>query len=188
MESNVRADSWFSSVKTGLQCAVHGVNYIGAIKTAHSGFPKKYLFEKLKDLPGGTQLVMEGVHSKIEEKLIAIGYKYLAKKVLFYIATANAGSTRPGQPYEMKFGDEYGNLESRFVPRPDVVAMYHGDANTVDVLNQLRQNELGLESKWVTQDGHFRIATGALGMTVVDVYRLSQHHGLISSSKLLCLI
>ena len=50
--------------------------------------------------------------------------------------------------------------------------------------NQLRQNELKLESKWVTQDGNFRIATGILGMTVVDVYRLSQHHALMSSGKI----
>ena len=61
---------------------------------------------------------------------------------------------------------------------------YHGDANAVDVMNQLRQNELRLESKWVTQDGNFRIATGILGMTVVDVYRLSQHHALMLSGKI----
>ena len=79
--------------------------------------------------------------------------------------------------------NRYRNLESRFVPRPDLVAMHHGDANLVDVLNQLRQKELRLESKWVTQDGNFRIATGAIGMTAMDVFRLSQHHRIISISK-----
>ena len=93
LNSNVQADSWFSSVKTGIQCAIRGINYIGAIKTAHSGFPKKFLFDNLKDTPGGTHMVMEGYHSETEQKLIAIGYKYSAEKVLFYIATPNAGST-----------------------------------------------------------------------------------------------
>ena len=94
--------------------------------------------------------------------------------ILFIIADLN---------YLILLFIRYGNLESRFVPRPDVIAMYHGDANAVDAMNQLRQNELRLETKWVTQDGNFQIATGTLGMTVVDVYCLSQHHGLISSSK-----
>ena len=93
MESNVCADIWFSSVKTAIQCAIRGINYIGAVKTAHSGFLKKFLYENLKDAPGGTHIVMEGVHSDTEQKIIAIGYKYSMKKVLFYVATPNAGST-----------------------------------------------------------------------------------------------
>ena len=54
---------------------------------------KKFLYENLKDAPGGTHIVMEGVHSDTEQKIIAIGYKYSMKKVLFYVATPNAGST-----------------------------------------------------------------------------------------------
>ena len=38
---------------------------------------------------------------------------------------------------------------------------------------------LALEKKWITQDGNFRIATGLVGMTVVDVFKLAQFHGLI---------
>ena len=106
MASHVRGDSWFSSVRTAPQCAARGIHYVGAVKQAHSGFPKDYLYNKLKDMPGGTQLAMEGVHSESGQKLLAIGYKYSTRKVLFYIATPEAGSTRPGKPYEMKYTDE----------------------------------------------------------------------------------
>ena len=105
LESNIRADSWFSNVKTAMQCSLRGISYIGAVKTSHSGFPKAFLQEQLQDAPGGSQLVMKGVHSLTGNNLIAIGHKYCAKKVLFYIATPNAGSSMPGKPYEMKYSD-----------------------------------------------------------------------------------
>ena len=94
------------SVKTAIQCAIRGINYIGAVKQNHSGFPKNYFDEHLKDAPGGCRIVMEGKHSVTGEKIIAIGYKYCSKKTLHYVATYNAGSTLPGHPYEMKFTDE----------------------------------------------------------------------------------
>ena len=65
------------------------------------------------------------------------------------------------------------------VPRPNICSNYHEDANTVDVLNHLRQSILQLEKKWTTKDGNFRIATGLAGMTAVDVFHLGQHHGII---------
>ena len=77
----------------------------------------------------------------------------------------------------------YGNLEARFIRRPDLVAKYSKDSNTLDNDNHLRQHLLGLERKWTTQDGNFRICTGVAGMTVVDVYELSKHHGMIDNGK-----
>ena len=51
--------------------------------------------------------------------------------------------------------------------------------------NQLRQDGLQLEKKWITQDGNFRLATGLIGMTVVDVYKLGQYHGMIQKGMVL---
>ena len=69
--------------------------------------------------------------------------------------------------------------------QPDVVAKYCKDANSVDNTNHLRQDLLGLERCWVTQDGNFRISTGLGGKTTTDVYQLSIHHGLIINGKTL---
>ena len=92
---------------TALQAHSRGWNYIGAVKQSHSGFPMKFLFDALTELPGGSRLVMEGVHSRTGEKLIATGYKHASgKKVKFFVSTVNAGTTRSGEPYHMRFNDE----------------------------------------------------------------------------------
>ena len=106
LASNICADSWFGSAKTALQCSIRGINFIGAVKTSSSGYPKKFLETYLQNGPGGSQIVMEGTHSVTGNNLIDIGYKYSSSgKVLFYVATPDAGSMLPGLPYKMRFTD-----------------------------------------------------------------------------------
>ena len=67
---------------------------------------KKFLETYLQNGPGGSQIVMEGTHSVTGNNLIDIGYKYSSSgKVLFYVATPDAGSMLPGLPYKMRFTD-----------------------------------------------------------------------------------
>ena len=49
--------------------------------------------------------------------LIAIGYKYNARKVLYFIITDNAGSTKTGLPYLYKYPDQFTNVAIRPVDR-----------------------------------------------------------------------
>ena len=42
--------------------------------------------------------------------LIAIGYKYNARKVLYFIVTDNTGSTKTGIPYLSKYPDQFTNF------------------------------------------------------------------------------
>ena len=65
---------------------------------------------------------------------------------------------------------------TREVPRPAITARYFGTFNAVDIHDQRRQSELGLESKWVAKGdnaGKFRLATTIFGMAVVDTQRRS---------------
>ena len=41
----------------------------------------------------------------------------------------------------------------------------------MDLHNQARQFDLGLEKKWVTHNGYFRLYTTLLGMTVTDTWK-----------------
>ena len=75
--------------------------------------------------------------------------------------------------------NRFGNIDVRYVPRPQVVSRYFNESNCIDMHNQLRQDGLRLEKKWITQDGNFRIVTGVIGMTVVDTMKLGQYHGLL---------
>ena len=53
--------------------------------------------------------------------LIAIGYKYNAQKVLYFIVTDNAGSTNTGTTYLSKYPDQFTNVSIRPIARPVVM-------------------------------------------------------------------
>ena len=188
-------DSWFGSVKMAeaLKCTwseqleedddglvfyvdkERGVNpnaheVIGAVKTAYSWFPKDQLEEEMKDFPSGSNLVMECTAPETGVKLVAIGYKYNSRKVLLFVMTKNAGNTMPGSPYIARFTDDFGNVKSRKVERPDCISQYFRSANRIDRHNHLRQGILRLEHYWRTNDPWLRLVTTVFGMTVVDCF------------------
>ena len=149
------------------------------VKTAHSRSPKKFLDETMKDFPGGTWITLEGRAQKEGIDLVCAGYKYNKKTVLTFVFTKGAGSTAPGESYEARFPDKYGNVCVRHVSRPASMANYFKYSNCVDLHNQARQFDLRLEKKWVTQSGYFRLYTTILGMTVTDawkIYKMLDNH------------
>jgi hypothetical protein len=68
-------------------------------------------------------IVLEGT-TRDEVKLVAIGYRYSQKTILFFALTENAGRTDAGDPYEMKYTDTYGNVCNRSVDHPDVISKF----------------------------------------------------------------
>ena len=177
-------DSWFGSVKAvEQQKCMHfdddgnpaGHEVIAALKTNSSLFPKKEIEEKMKDYPSGSQLVFVCKTPVNKVDLVAIGYKYNARKTLCFIATKNAGSTRPGNPYIARFPDQYSNVTTRDVERPAIISKYFENSNKVDVANHVRQFLLRLEKLWVTKDPYFRINTTIIGMTVTDAWLLARY-------------
>ena len=56
--------------------------------------------EKLmKGCPGGSYLVLKSTpRFPVEIPLLDIGYKYRSRRILGFIATEGAGSTKPGDP------------------------------------------------------------------------------------------
>ena len=105
----MKGDSWFGSVKAAAAMAAEGVESIMQIKTNHSLFPKTFIESSLEGAPGGVHIVLEGIHPN-GHKLVAIGYRYSSRKTLMFVMSAKAGSTTPGEPYEMKFVDDCDNL------------------------------------------------------------------------------
>ena len=136
-------------------CAIskRGDHCVMQVKTSHSRFPKKFLENEMKDMPGGCWVVMEGRATNENVDLVAIGYKYNKKKVLTFVTTKGAGSTCKGEPYKAKFNDAYGNVLERHIGRPSLLNTYFIESNEVDRHNQARQSLLALEECWVTVDG-----------------------------------
>jgi hypothetical protein len=177
------ADSWFGSVRAAeaiktlhadLDGNPAGHEFIGAIKTNHRNFLKQHLEDTMKEWPSGSSLVLE-CHRPNGVVLLAIGYKYNLRKVLCFVATKDAGTTKLGDPYNAKFPDQHGNVKVQEVDRPAIVSTYFQASNKVDRHNHVRQYLLKLEKLWVTENPWFRIVTTIIGMTVVDAWLLVNH-------------
>ena len=54
--------------------------------------------------------------------LIDIGYKYNARKVLYFIVTENSGRTKTGIPYLSKYPEQFTNVFISPVSRPLLVS------------------------------------------------------------------
>ena len=111
-------DAGFGSVKLAVALGKRGIHVVTGVKGAHVGFPKAWLQATPNDAPSGTWCVLEPVEPIEGVDIVAIGYKYNAKKVLFFVMTKGAGSTKSGAPYVAKFPDRYGNQCRRNVERP----------------------------------------------------------------------
>ena len=59
-----------------------------------------------------------------DRTLIAIGYKYNARKVLSFIVTDNVGITKTGTPYLSKYPDQFTDVDIRPVSRPLVMYFF----------------------------------------------------------------
>jgi len=176
--AGLRADAWFGSVKAAVAIAKKGYKAVLQVKTGHGLFPKKFIESALADSPGGVWIVLEAIHDGVP--LIAIGYRYSTRTTLHFVATKDAGSTAKGNPYQMKFTDDWGNVHVRDVERPDIISRFFENSNTIDKHNQCHQSELALEKCWQTQNPFFRLFTTIIGINVVDCYLLADHHKLMN--------
>ena len=178
----VRGDAWFGSIKTANEIGLRGHEAVLQIKQYHSLFPKEFIESALKDAPGGVHILLEGTTND-EVPLVALGYRYSRKTILFFVLTKNGGSSKLGDPYHMKYTDTFGNICTRYVDRPQVISIFFAGSNVIDTHNQLRQDSLKLEKKWVTQNPWFRLATTLVGINVTDAFLLCNYHQVLNCSK-----
>jgi hypothetical protein len=176
----LQGDAWFGSVKAAAALGRKRIRAVLQVKNKKGFFPKDYIEKVLEDAPGGVHIVLTGTAPNSIE-LIALGYRYSTKTTLFFVATANAGSTRPGKEYEMKYTDDHGNVCVHLVEHPDIISNFFEDSNSIDKHNQSRQFDLVLEKTWLTEDPFFRLAITLIGMNVVDTWKLADNHKLLNA-------
>jgi hypothetical protein len=178
----MKGDSWFGHTHLADKLGTQGVRAVLQITTGHALFPAKFLDEELAEAPGGCWITMAG-KGPCGTNLLASGYKYNSKRVLKFVATTDAGSKKAGTPYYMIFTDAYSNVCVCKDQRPVIISTFFNDLKCVDSHNHVRQYELALEKKWLTQDPFFRLHTTLTGMTVADEWKLASFHKLISNAK-----
>ena len=98
----------------------HGMEFVGAVKTSHSLFPKALIERTLQPLHASSMIVLKAEVDGVE--LMAVGYKYNRRKVLCFVATIGAGVTVDGEPYLQRWADEHGNVVTREIPRPAILS------------------------------------------------------------------
>jgi hypothetical protein len=131
----VQGDAWFGSIRAAAALGAKGHRAVLQVKNNSGLFPKAFITDALENDPVGVHIVLKGTaHNGIE--LIAIGYRYSTKTMLFFVATADAGSTTLGKPYKMKYTDDHRNVCVRFVECPDIISKFFLDSNTIDRHNQ----------------------------------------------------
>ena len=91
--------------------------------------------------------------------IIAIGYKYNARKVLYFIVTYNTGITQADITHLSKYPDQFSNFSISPVVCTLVVYKLFGSITEVESHNKSRQSDLVLEKFWVTQYGWLRFCT-----------------------------
>jgi hypothetical protein len=154
VKHGVHGDAWFGSVRTANKVGLQGYEGVFQVKQYHALSPKDFIEEALKEAPGGVHIALEGT-TEDEVPLVALGYRYSRKTVLHFILTKNVGSSKPGTPYQMICTDLFSNICTRYVDHPQVISIFFASSNTINTHNQLRQDNLRLEKKWMTQNHGF---------------------------------
>jgi deoxyribodipyrimidine photolyase len=105
--------------------------------------------------------------------LVAMGYTYNKRKVIYFTATAGAANTFDGDdPYMQLWVDEIGNICVRAVRRPTLASEYFSQSPGVDNHNQSRQHALALEVLLQSHKCCFRLLTAFMGIHMVDCCKL----------------
>jgi len=170
----VGGDSWFGSVLTAVEVKTRfNVHSTWIIKQNSQLYPKKPLHAILKachgDNPAGHWVVMRSTIGGVP--LFALAYAWSKAGVSYFLSTC--GSTAvASEMYETNFEDEFGNIQTRKIPRPKVASFLYNFLPLIDEYNKQWQSILGLEKSWPTRDCWFRLLTTVIGMCVVDFHRI----------------
>jgi hypothetical protein len=182
MRHGMREDAWFGSIWTANEVGLRAREGVFQIKQYHSLVPKEYIESELNDAPGGVHILLEGV-TKDEIPLVAMGYRYSLKTILFFVLTKNGGMMKPGDPYQMKYTDSFCNICTRNADRPQVLSNFFAGSNVIDMHNQLPQDLLRLEKSWITQSPWFRLAKTYVEICIMGAFLLCDYHCVINISK-----
>jgi hypothetical protein len=117
--------------------------------------------------------------------LIAMAYSWSNTGVAYFISTV--GNTHAhDEPYRSYFEDPYGGTGTRVVPRPVLADFLYQVLPVIDEHNKQRQYELAIDRKWPTQCCWFKLRTGLLGMSAVNMQRIYKYRFTAYTAARLC--
>jgi hypothetical protein len=145
----VGGDAWFSSVMSAVELKKRlNLNSTFIIKKNITFFPAKALHGILRsrfgDKTAGHWFLMTTTSAGV--KLMAIVYAWSHRGMSYFLYTC--GSTAPSSiMYQSNFEDEFGNVDFKILPRPQVCQFLYEYLPLIDENNKQRQSVLRLEKK-----------------------------------------
>ena len=101
---------------------------------------------------------------------------YNYRKVIEFIATEGAVSTKQNDPNLSQFPGIYSNVSVRPVLCSQFIGRYFNYCNAIDNYNRMRQSDIALEKYWVTYSVYFILETTVtLRMDITDQKLLYWH-------------
>jgi hypothetical protein len=182
MRHGVRGDAWFGSIQTATEVSLRDHEGVFQIKQYHSLFPKEYIESILKDAPGGVHILLEGV-TKDKIPLVAMGYRYCQKNDFVFCTYLEwrddkAWRSLPNEIYRFIF-----HICTHNVDPPQVVSNFFAGSNVNYTHNQLHQDSLRVEKRWITQSPWLRLATIYVEICNTDAFLLCNYHPVVKISK-----
>ena len=149
-----------------------GADMIGIAKTNKQILFKYTIGNLTNDCPGGSYLVSKRNYSVTRNRpLIYIFYKYNAWKVLYFVTSEDAGSTKDGIPYLSNYPENFDNVSIQPVDLPYVMSDLFGYVTGFDSHNKSRQSYWG--KYWISRCSFIRLCTTvAMGMTITKFWKL----------------
>jgi hypothetical protein len=104
-------------------------------------------------------------------EMLALAYAWSKRGVAYFLSTC--GNTAVSSvAYRSAFEDDFGNVNYKFLPRPQLAHFTFEYLPLIDEHNKQRQSFLGLERKWSTKCCWRRLIVKMVGMSAVDMQRL----------------
>jgi hypothetical protein len=180
-------DPWFGSMVTALDVKKSlCVESTWIIKGNHIFYPTAALYAVLKarfrSKTAGYWVVMTTNIAGVE--MLALAYACSHRGVSYLFSTC--GNTDVfSVAYQSAFEDNFGNVDYKFLPRPQLANVMSEYLPLIDEHTNQRQAVLGLERKWPTKCCWTRLVVTMVGMSVVDMQSLYQSEKK-NRNKVLC--
>jgi len=172
-------DSAFASLKLSKELRDKGIYFHGIVKTAHTGYPKKWCEEWLDNDPDRGDWV--GFHHRddaTENDYYGCVWKDCKGKMII----SNCSSLHEGEPAKKRRhkkverdGRVVCAIVEKAVRRPKMIEDVFKYFSVIDVHDHYRQGSLHLETTWKTTKWWHRVFTTIYGMTITDAFLASRY-------------
>jgi hypothetical protein len=87
----IKGNAWFRYARAAASLGKKGYKSFLQVKGNKGLYSKAFIEEAMAGTPGGTKIVLKGQHPNGMD-LIAVGYHYSTKTMLYFVMTADAGA------------------------------------------------------------------------------------------------